>query len=162
MNNILITSAKAKYIKSYWNTFDEIASERKYLASTCAFSLEDTIKFIENSIEKNIPYLFVIDKDKDTVIGWCDVQPKDIHIGYLGIGILKDYRKKGIGKNLIGTILEKSKEYGYYFVELDVRYTNERAIQLYKSVGFKIVNIIKEGLEIDGVKEDVLQMTINL
>lgn len=142
MENIKFIEINEKYIDSFWESFNTIASERKYLGSTSAFPLESTIEFLKTSKINNVPYLFVLDTKKDIVVGWCDAQPKSDNVGYLGMGLLKEYREKGIGKKLIKEVLRISKEFGYTSVELEVHNTNIRAINLYKFVGFYETAII--------------------
>lgn len=108
-----------KYIKSYWEAFDTIAKENIYLAATEAFPLEDTVKFVESLMEKNVPQLFVIDTETDRCVGWCDALPKETTIGYIGTGLLKGYRENGIGSRLLEQIIYLSRQYGYNKLELD-------------------------------------------
>ena len=111
IEGIKFIKAEEKYIYSYWQTFDKIAKERKYLAMDEAFPFEETVEFIKNIINKNLPQLFIIDLESDNCIGWCDVLPKTEKVGYLGMGILKEYREKGIGSSLLKQIIDLSKEY---------------------------------------------------
>lgn len=59
-----------------------------------------------------------------------------------GFGILKEYRGKGLSKILLENIIattQKSNNYGIY---LEVDSTNEIAFNLYKKLGFKVVQRI--------------------
>ena len=110
-----------RYIESYWETFDAICKEKIYLSATNPFPLDSTIEFVKSAIDKNIPFLFVIDKTIDRCVGWCDAMPKTDKIGYLGTGLLTEYREQGIGKKLIDELINLSRDYGYQHIELDVR-----------------------------------------
>ncbi|WP_227820772.1 hypothetical protein [Clostridioides sp. ZZV15-6383] len=46
MEGIKFIKPEEKYIYSYWQTFDKIAKERKYLAMDEAFPFEETVEFI--------------------------------------------------------------------------------------------------------------------
>ncbi|NJI79449.1 GNAT family N-acetyltransferase [Clostridioides difficile] len=164
MEGIKFIKSEEKYIWSYWQTFGKIAKERKYLAMDEAFPFEETVEFIKNVITKNFPQLFIIEVKSDTCIGWCDVLPKTKTVGYLGMGILKEYREKGIGSSLLKQIIDLSKEYGYKKIELDVLKSNSRAIHVYKSLGFIEVNTIASGFTWNDrpVKEEVIQMELVL
>ena len=161
MNNITIIRVKEKYIESYWKTFEVVASERKYLGIVNGFSFDETKKFIQNSIKNNQPHFFAVNED-DEVVGWCDIMPVDSEtsslIGYLGIGLLKEYREKGIGQQLLETTIQAAIEKEFKKVELEVRDSNSRAIHLYKKLGFLEEKRIKNGLCIDGINEDIIQM----
>lgn len=161
VNNIIITRVKEKYIESYWKTFEIVASERKYLGTVNGFSLDETKKFIQDSIKNSQPHFFVVDEN-DEVVGWCDIMPIDSEalqlIGYLGIGLLKEYRGKGIGQQLLESTIQVAIQKGFKKVELEVRASNARAIHLYKKLGFLEEKRVENGLCIDGVNEDVIQM----
>jgi len=161
---ITLIRPEERYIQSYWEAFDTICREGIYLSTNEAFPLESTTAFVTSAMEKNIPFLFAIDRTIDRCIGWCDVMPKTETVGYLGTGLLADYREQGLGKRIIKEVIQLSKEYGYHRIELDVRSANHRAIHVYKKLGFSVVNIIKGGYICKGnpVAEDVTQMVLEL
>jgi ribosomal protein S18 acetylase RimI-like enzyme len=161
---IKFTKPEEKYIESFWKTVDTVAKENIYLAMTKAFPLEDTIKFIKSSIETNIPQLFVIDTHTNNCVGWGDAMPTDEKTGYLGTGLLAEYRDQGIGQRLLQEVIELSKAYGYNSIELDVRSSNKRAIHVYEKAGFAITNVVVGGFTLMGneVAEDVVHMELSL
>ncbi|HRK22204.1 MAG TPA: ribosomal protein S18-alanine N-acetyltransferase [Fimbriimonadaceae bacterium] len=69
-------------------------------------------------------------------------------IGYAGLWIVvdeghittvavdPDYRRKGIGKRLTTEVLSRAKELGIACATLEVRASNEAAINLYEGLGF--------------------------
>ena len=59
------------------------------------------------------------------------------HRAELGISILKEYWGLGLGKTLMNACIQCAKEAGYVQLELNVVADNERALVLYKSLGFK-------------------------
>ena len=80
-----------------------------------------------------------------------------IHI----LGLRQQYRGQGLGRKLLEVALRRAQAFGFTRVELDVRVPNIRAINLYMQVGFRPVGTIKNGVTIDGVSEDVLQMRLD-
>lgn len=164
MKKVKFIKPEERYIRSYWKTFDNVAKDRKYLAMNEAFPFEGTVEFIKDAIVKDFPHLFIIDLEKDSCVGWCDVSPKTETIGYLGMGILPEYRENGIGKNILRQVIDLSKVYGYKKIELDVLKSNSRAIHVYKSLGFVETNIVFGGFmwKDNLVKEDVVQMEFKL
>jgi RimJ/RimL family protein N-acetyltransferase len=78
--------------------------------------------------------------DGDALIGWCDIalrdNPVQSHVGGLGMGIIPDYRNRGIGKRLLERALDAAKEKRLERIELSVLHDNEPAIALYKRMGF--------------------------
>lgn len=164
MGKVKFIKPEERYIRSYWENFDKIAKERKYLAMNEAFPFEGTVEFIKDAIDKDYPHLFIIDLENDRCVGWCDASPKTGTIGYLGMGILPEYRGIGLGSNVLKQIIELSKVYGYKKIELDVLKSNCRAIHVYESLGFIQTNVVTGGFvwKDNLVKEDVVQMEIKL
>ena len=58
------------------------------------------------------------------------------HRAELGIAILKEYWGLGLGKALMEACIECAKEAGYTQLELNAVAENERAVALYKKMGF--------------------------
>ena len=122
------------------------------------------LEFVQSAIEENIPFLFAVDTSIDRCVGWCDVVQKAETVGYLGTGLLPDYRGQGLGKRLIQEVVALSKAYGYHQIELDVRSSNQRAIHVYGQLGFSVFHVVKDGYTFKGnaVAEDVVQMRLDL
>ncbi|WP_347940530.1 GNAT family N-acetyltransferase [Peribacillus simplex] len=86
------------------------------------------------------------------VIGWIGFQSENrkrmSHKGSFGMMIRKNYRGKGIGKELIKALLEWAEANPFIEkVSLGVFSTNQRAISLYKKMGF-----VEEGRKIKEFK----------
>ncbi len=61
----------------------------------------------------------------------------------VSIAVLKDYRRRGIGRSLMLEGMRRMKNlHNAQEVILEVRVSNEPAIKLYKTLGFKIVKIL--------------------
>ncbi len=65
------------------------------------------------------------------------------HLGRLSIFVSKNHRGSGIGTKLIKYALEKCKR-NYRIIYLFVFKSNEKAIRLYKRMGFRSVGVIPE------------------
>ena len=74
------------------------------------------------------------------------------------MGLLPEYRGKGIGSQLLKAVLDHSKRFGLEKVELQVYTTNSSAIALYKKFGFEQEGIIKKYRKLDGEYFDCLAM----
>lgn len=76
-------------------------------------------------------------------------EEKKIHI--INITVHPEYRRKGIGKNLLAFAVNYAKEKGKKEIYLEVRKTNISAIKLYESMGFlekeRIANYYQDGEE---------------
>ena len=84
------------------------------------------------------------------------------HTGYLGIGVVKDKRRIGLGKGMMEALLELAKKAGLKIVILDVYATNKVAMSLYEKVGFKEVGRIPKGILRDGRFIDLVRMALEL
>ena len=59
------------------------------------------------------------------------------HHGYLGIAISKKHRDRGIGLEMMRTLVRESRRAGLKTVQLEVFANNPRAIHVYERTGFK-------------------------
>lgn len=164
LNNLAVIQPEEKYIKSFNEAVDSVAKEKCWLSYDNGFPLEATEVFVKEIIEKNLPQIFVVDKLTDRCVGWCDALPKDEKTGYLGTGLLKEYREKGIGKVIIKKCLDLCKNFGYERVVLDMKKSNTRALHVYNSIGFIVVGESPKGYEIRGniLDEETIHMEITL
>jgi ribosomal protein S18 acetylase RimI-like enzyme len=64
------------------------------------------------------------------------IEPDDLYIAELAIA--EDQRGNGLGTNVLNHVLEKAKDKNFKRAVLDADLTNDGAIKLYKSLGFKI------------------------
>lgn len=76
------------------------------------------------------------------------------------IAVVPEFRKKGIGKLLLASLISTAKENNASFISLEVRKSNTVAIKLYSDSGFEIVGERKNFY--DNPKEDALIMTNTL
>lgn len=78
--------------------------------------------------------------------------------GYItNIGVMPDYRRKGIGAKIVKELIDYSIKNSLCFLSLEVRVSNMAAIKLYDSFGFKEVGKRKNFY--NKPKEDALIMT---
>lgn len=88
-----------------------------------------------NNFNKVIGYYF-----DNKIVGFLDysVMYEKIEINY--IFVINEYRRKGIASNLIKYVIDN---YDFENITLEVNVNNVSAINLYKKLGFKIINIRK-------------------
>jgi ribosomal protein S18 acetylase RimI-like enzyme len=73
------------------------------------------------------------------------------HTLYLVIGIVKDYRGKGIGTQLFSEMEKWAMEHKIHRLELTVNAENKAGIALYKKMGFEIEGTKRDSLCIEGI-----------
>ena len=80
----------------------------------------------------------------------------------LNIGIKEKFRKKGLGQELLEQIVHASKSMGCKKIFLEVRVSNNAAIELYYKTGFNKVSIRKNYYRLPDGREDALVMSKRL
>lgn len=84
---------------------------------------------------------------------------KNEHVGFLGILVLKGFRRIGIGEAMMNYIMEwAQKQDGLEKISLTVFSTNKAAINLYRKFGFAIEGISKKQYKIEGKYIDEITM----
>jgi ribosomal protein S18 acetylase RimI-like enzyme len=160
--SIEIIPAAHRWIASFRECLDAVARERKYIMFLEAPPLEEMRKFVEAGIARGVPQFFALDGGR--VVGWCDItpmaQPGFTHAGRLGMGVLREYRRRGIGRRLVETTLRRAGRMGLERIELDVYGSNEPAIALYRKLGFVVEGVKKNARKLDGAYDDVLVMAL--
>ena len=163
MTTYQIVPIAEEHISGFRAAVDVVARERKYLAHLEAPPFEETKRFILRNIEHGYPQFVVL--SAGTVVGWCDVLPnrsRDIywHCGTLGVGLLPEFRGKGIGRQLMRRTIDAAFAFGLTRIELTVREANANAIALYKSLGFEIEGLHRNAVCIDGQYENLHSMAL--
>lgn len=148
----LIVPIAEQHIEGFRAAVDSVARERRYLALLEAPPEADTRKYVRDNIAGGTPHLVALADGK--VVGWCDVavRPRSTqqHSGTLGMGVIGEYRGKGIGRALMQATLAAARTRGIRRIELTVRVDNEPAKRLYESFGFVTEGLCKRHMCIDG------------
>jgi ribosomal protein S18 acetylase RimI-like enzyme len=162
MGTIEIVPITQDHIESFHRTLDSVARERRYLGFLEAPPIESTRAYVLNMIEHGCPQLVALSAGE--VIGWCDVKPQPrpiyAHGGVLGMGLLPQFRRQGLGRRLMERSLAAARTFGLHRVELTVRENNENAIALYKKVGFEIEGVQRNAILVDGTYENLILMAV--
>lgn len=162
--HVKIIYPSEKYFTGFYETLACVAQERIYIEMIEAPPFENVVKFQGEHVAKNGPVYYALANDQ--VVGWCDVfaeeNPRQAHRGALGMGLLPEFRGKGIGGQLLKATLDHSKRFGLEKVELHVYSSNLPAIALYKKFGFEQEGLIKKYRKLDGRYFDVVAMGIFL
>ena len=162
MASVEIVPIAQDHIESFHRALDFVARERRYLSFLEAPPLESVRAFVLDNISHGYPELVAVSAGQ--VVGWCDVVPNPrqiyAHVGVLGIALLPEFRRQGIGGRLIGQTLDAAQVFGLRRVELTVRENNAVAIDLYKKFGFAIEGRQRNRILIDGAYESLILMGV--
>jgi ribosomal protein S18 acetylase RimI-like enzyme len=104
----------------------------------------------------------VVAEVEGRVVGICDIhrlRPNSelSHNGVLGIAVKKEYRNRGIGKDLIKMVLELSRR-KFEMIRLEVFTVNSAAISLYRKLGFKEYGVSPSAVKRGDRYYDLLMM----
>lgn len=112
---------------------------------------EDKVYYTRYNESENIEKVWVVFSD-NLPVGCIAYRKKEEGTGEVKrLYIKKEYRGKGISKELLKTLECYAKEQGCHTLFLDTRVTLEPAVSLYRSHGFSIV--YQQGLYIQMEKE---------
>ena len=152
-----------------WKNFNDVLEKGIYLP---------VFTPVKSAIEKNSWY-DNIKKDHEicivaeitnlkapyNIIGQCEISNLEwdaaSHVGSLGIIVTEKYRDFGIGRNLIDMAIREAKKLNNKEkIILSCFSNNERAIHLYKRMGFKVVGVRKKQFYMDSEYYDEVMMEL--
>ena len=139
----LIRAATADDAEAMLDVFIKTHEETDFLASYAdetSMTVESERKFLEGleKSENEVEVMAFIDGKAVGTAGINKIgsKSKTSHRAEFGVCVLKDFWGLGIGRALTEICIECAKKAGYAQLELDAVADNEKAIALYKSVGF--------------------------
>jgi len=154
-----IREANENDAKSIKDIVDSVASEKYYVVPE--ISREN---WTETTREiKNRKGLTIVTQVNGKTVGMAYLVPgkyeKNRHVGFLGICILKGFRRMGIGTAMMNHLIEWARNQGdLEKISLTVFSTNKPAINLYRKLGFETEGISKKQYKIEGKYVDELTM----
>jgi RimJ/RimL family protein N-acetyltransferase len=159
-----VVPTEERHIEAFHATVDEVAREKRYLASTEAPPLEEVRKFVMSNLAAGAPHFVALSGAE--LVGWCDtwIRPQAgwRHCGVLGMGVLRSWRGRGVGAALLGATVNRAREKGLARIELSVRLDNVPATRLYEKFGFVIEGLCRRHQRIDGEYHDSYMMALLL
>lgn len=161
-NGVSLRPAGPEDAEGYRNAVRAVGQERRYLATIDGYSLNDTTAYLTRLRAENSPALVAV--ADAGIVGWCDICRRPgvgfAHAGTLGMGVVRQWRGQGIGRQLMEQSLALARDSGFERIELIVYSDNEAAKRLYDSVGFKLEGTKQNARKIDGQYQDELVMAL--
>ena len=95
------------------------------------------------------------------VVGWAALAPVSDRCCYGGVGEVSVYvaeaaRGAGLGRSLLGELVERSEHAGYWTLTAGVFPENEASLRLHRACGFREVGVRERLGELGGVWRDVV------
>ena len=78
------------------------------------------------------------------------------------MGVIAGHRGRGLGRALVGAVIDAARRAGLEKIELSVYASNVPALSLYRSVGFVEEGRKVRGRKVDGRYDDVILMGLPL
>lgn len=103
---------------------------------------------------------FLAAKDGGTLLGYLGMEYILDEGSITNVAVLPEYRRQGIARALLATLLEEARRLSLATVTLEVRASNEAAIALYEGMGFLPVG--RRFRYYNDPTEDALLMTADL
>ncbi len=156
-------------VDGVWNNFNEVIDEGDYLP---------VLFPVKSQLEKDSWYRNVKNQNQIciiaenpklkppyNIIGQCEVVNSEwdaaLHVGILGIIIKQKYRDLGIGRELIDIAIRESKKLNNKEkIILSCFSSNQRALYLYKKIGFKLIGTRKKQFHMDTQYYDEILMEL--
>lgn len=131
--------------------------------TTKLFSIDAEKEYLEK-IGVNDYQFAIVEKSSDTLMGNCSIFSIDSICGHGELGIFigeESFRSKGYGKEVIRLLLSFCFEtLNFASVELSAISFNERAVNCYKSAGFKEVGRKRKAHYASGSYHDIVILDI--
>ena len=149
-------------VEAFWRAVGAVARERRHLVSVEAFPIESTREFVQKIL--NGGGVSFVALHNESLIGWCDIVRPAFegfqHSGKLGMGVLAEYRGRGLGRRLLETAVTAARDMGMTRIELEVFASNTVALELYKKFGFVLEGVKRQARILDGNADDILCMAL--
>lgn len=103
----------------------------------------------------------LVARDGERVLGWAALSPVSDRCVYAGVAENSIYiaaaaRGQGIGKRLLGALVEASEAAGIWTLQTGVFPENAASLALHQAYGFRIVGIRERVGQLHGVWKDVV------
>lgn len=107
------------------------------------------------------PKLRVVAERAGSVVGWTALSPASARRCYRGVGDVRVYvaeaaRGSGVGRELLGELVGRSEDAGYWTLSAGVFPENEASLRLHRACGFREVGVRERLGESGGVWRDVI------
>ena len=128
-------------IKKIERSTIELADKLTKLEKSLFGTAWDSV-LINNKVN-NGEFVYWVFEQGNQIVGYLAIQKTFFDIHILGIGVLESHRNNSIAKKLTQELISYFAESDYNKILLEVRQSNDIAMSLYKSFGFKQYGVRK-------------------
>lgn len=163
MSDIRIVDTTDEHVAGFNAAVGVVARERLYIGLLDAPPMEASWHFVQSVRAAGGVHVVALDPAA-RVVGWCDIARHDRegfrHGGRLGMGILPEFRARGLGRRLMTNAIDRAWKAGIERIELEVFGSNARAMALYESLGFVREGVRRRARKLDGRYDDDVLMAL--
>ncbi|MBD3214099.1 MAG: GNAT family N-acetyltransferase [Candidatus Lokiarchaeota archaeon] len=168
-DEVIFRHVKRKDANAVWKNFNQVVEEGIYLPVFLPVESQFEKHSWYDNLKKLNEICIVAEnlnlERPNNILGQCEISNVDwdaaSHVGNLGIIVRKNYRDEGIGRILIDIAIRESKKLnGKQKIILSCFSSNERALHLYRSMGFQNVGIRKKQFLINDQYYDEVLMEL--
>lgn len=138
-----------------------VCDEKIFLMTDEFIITEEWRKILDNAVDEHNRRLLSVAAINGKVVGHLRLfpewnGPKSRHVGQIGIVIIKNFREKGIGKELLQYAIYWAKFVGLKKLTASIFSSNERALNLFQNFNFtqegrKVQQFFVDGRYIDEI-----------
>ena len=124
-----------------WPSYDSAFSsggDRRYAQQSEAQRRENFESFFSRQVPMDSEASLVL-LDGETIVGFVKIDIVTEGTYVHGVGVVPEYRRQGLARYILGTSLRRAAENHHEKMVLEVDATNQAAVGLYQSLGFKTV-----------------------
>jgi ribosomal protein S18 acetylase RimI-like enzyme len=124
-----------------WPSYDAAFSnggDRRYAQQSEAQRRENFESFFSRQVPMDAEASLVL-LDGETIVGFVKIDIVTEGTYVHGVGVIPEYRRQGLAQYILGTSLRRAAENHHEKMVLEVDITNQAAVALYQSLGFKTV-----------------------
>lgn len=104
----------------------------------------------------------VDESEGGSIRGYAILMPAAGEAELLTIAVAREEQRKGLGRAILAEMMDEARERGVGRVYLEVRPSNDAAIDLYRSAGFREIGVRRNYYQNAGGSEDALVMSCEL
>jgi ribosomal protein S18 acetylase RimI-like enzyme len=157
------TPADAASIVAVWK---EIVGEKIYSAIDCPFTVEQEREYLQSlstregvflaeAVEQKVVAFMSLDQ-------WTKLFRSMDHVGQLGTFVVREWRGRGVGKQIAEQTLAFARSNGYEKLVIYVRASNTGAQAFYGGLGFVACGRLARQVRIDNEYDDDVLMEVFL
>ncbi|WP_426478745.1 GNAT family N-acetyltransferase [Chryseobacterium sp. CBSDS_008] len=106
---------------------------------------------------------WVLENEKNEVVGWCALKPVSKRECYKGVAEVSiyfdnEYQGKGLGSVLLKKLILDSEDHGFWTLQTNIFSENETSIKFHQRNGFRMVGVRKKIGKLNGEWKDIILM----